>query len=71
MSKFRAMRLPEVEAKTGIKKSKLYELMASDDFPRPVYLLGKCRGWIENEVDSWLEERINERNIRSKENGRN
>jgi prophage regulatory protein len=61
MAKLRAMRLPEVEEKTGLKKSKLYELISSEKFPKPIYLLGKCRGWIEEEVDSWLMERIGER----------
>jgi prophage regulatory protein len=64
MEKLRAMRLPEVEEKTGLKKSKLYEMIASDQFPKPIFLLGKCRGWIEHEVDAWLEERIAERNAR-------
>lgn len=62
MAKLRAMRLPEVEEKTGLKKSKIYEMIACDLFPKPIYLLGKCRGWIEHEVDTWLEDRIEERN---------
>lgn len=64
MDKLKALRMPQVEEKTALKRSKIYELLASGQFPEPVYLLGKCRGWMEHEVDGWLLQRIEERDRR-------
>lgn len=66
MDRLKALRMPQVEAKTALKRSKIYELLAAGQFPQPIYLLGKCRGWIEHEVDAWLLERMEERNTRLK-----
>lgn len=64
MEKLRALRMPQVEEKTALKRSKIYELISMQQFPEPVYLLGKCRGWMEHEVDAWLLQRIEERDSR-------
>jgi prophage regulatory protein len=63
----RILRLPAVQAKTGLKHSKIYEEMAKTragegDFPLSVPLGPKAVGWIESEVDEWIDRRIAERN---------
>jgi prophage regulatory protein len=52
-------RLPAVEAKTGIKKTKIYKLMREGKFP-PCITLGGGRavGWIEADLDKWIQQQV-------------
>jgi predicted DNA-binding transcriptional regulator AlpA len=50
----RWMRLPQVEDKTGLKKSKLY---AMEDFPRPIKV-GRTSVWSEADVDAWMRSKM-------------
>jgi prophage regulatory protein len=53
-------RLPAVEAKTGIKKTKIYKLMKLGKFPACINLGGgRAVGWIEEELDTWIQQQIN------------
>jgi prophage regulatory protein len=51
------LRLPAVERATGNKKSQIYALMASGDFPRPVKISPQCVGWYEDEIETWQQQR--------------
>ena len=51
-------RRPEVEAKTGLSRSTIYEKMKSGSFPKPVKLGPRAVGWLDAEIDAWLEERV-------------
>lgn len=53
----RAVRLPVVEATTGLKKSQIYQLLGEGTFPRSVPLTGKARGWLMSELQNWISER--------------
>ena len=53
----RLLRRPGVEAKIGFKHSAIYELIKRDQFPSPIKI-GRSSFWIESEVDSWIEQRI-------------
>lgn len=59
------LRRKEVEAKTGLFRSTLYELIADGRFPKPVRLTDAPRrspvGWIESEVNDWIAARIEKR----------
>lgn len=57
----RILRLPEVQAKTGLKHTTIYQRMNECAFPKPIALGAKARGWIEAEVDAWICERVTER----------
>jgi prophage regulatory protein len=57
----RILRLPEVEQRTGKKHAAIYADIAKGVFPAPVPLGLRAVGWLEDEVDDWLEERIAER----------
>jgi prophage regulatory protein len=45
------LRLPEVEQRTGRKRSAIY---ADPDFPAPVPIGPRAVGWLESEIDVWL-----------------
>ena len=56
----RLVRLPEVEAMTGCKKSTIYELMRAGRFPKSVRLNARMVAWSENAVLTWVNARIAE-----------
>lgn len=55
------IRRPEVEARTALSRSRIYQLMETGDFPRPVSLGAMSVAWVSSEVDQWINERIAER----------
>jgi prophage regulatory protein len=57
----RILRLPEVEQRTGKKHASIYADIAKGTFPAPVPLGPRAVGWLEGEIDDWLEARIAER----------
>ena len=58
---YRVLRRRDVERKTGLSRSGIYAGMASGWFPKPINLGPSSVGWIEAEIDGWIEERINQR----------
>ena len=70
-TKPRLIRLPEVLSRTGYGRTTIYRKMEEGTFPRSVKLGGppidpnvfdtRAVAWIEDEVDQWIESRIEER----------
>jgi len=54
------LRLPEVKNRTGLGRSTIYNLVSDGTFPKPVNLGSRSIGWVEDEVDTWIENRISE-----------
>lgn len=52
------LRRKEVEARTGLKRSTIYEIMSSGNFPKPIKLGARMVGWLESEVEAWLSEQV-------------
>ena len=71
----RFIRLPEVLTRTGYGRTTIYRKMEDGSFPRSVKLEGppidpnvfdsRAIAWIEDEVDQWIESRIEERDLGS------
>ena len=69
--KHRFIRLNEVLSRTGYGRTTIYRKMEDGDFPKSVKLGGppidpsafdsRAVAWIEDEVDQWIESRIEER----------
>jgi prophage regulatory protein len=57
----RILRRPDVERITGLSTSTIYEKIAAGAFPRPIRLGLRAVGWVEEEVQAWLERRLEER----------
>ena len=51
------LRLPDVERATGLRRSQIYALAKSGEFPSPVKLSTKCIGWVFAEVQDWADKR--------------
>lgn len=52
------LRLPAVKARTGLSRSTIYLRIAESTFPKPVSLGGRAIGWVESEIQQWLERQI-------------
>jgi prophage regulatory protein len=57
----RILRLYEVEAVSGKKRSQIYDDIKRGKFPAPVPLGERAVGWIESEILAWQEARIAQR----------
>ena len=51
----RLIRLPEVIARVGLKRSSIYQRMAEGRFPKGRSLGPRCAVWVEAEIDAWIE----------------
>jgi len=58
----KVLRRRAVEVKTGFSTSSIYELMSVGSFPRPIRLGARAVGWLEDEIDEWIDGRLAERN---------
>lgn len=56
------LRRPEVEARTGLGCSTIYDGIKAGTFPAPIQLGPKSVGWVESEINAWLAARIAARN---------
>ena len=52
------LRLPAVKATTGLSRSTIYLRVAESTFPKPVSLGGRAVGWLQDEIQEWLQWRI-------------
>lgn len=55
------IRRREVERLTALSRSRIYVLMATGDFPKPVSLGAMSVAWLEVEVMEWIAGRIADR----------
>ena len=53
-------RLHTVMATTGLPRSTIYHKMSLDEFPQSINLGIRSVGWIAEEVDEWIQKRIDE-----------
>lgn len=51
----RLLRLPEVIARVGLKRSAIYQRMSEGRFPKSRSLGPKCAVWVESEIDDWIQ----------------
>ncbi len=52
------LRLPEVIKRTGIPRSSIYSAIKEGQFPAPIQLGARRIGFLESEIEAWLEECI-------------
>lgn len=58
MKNYQVLRCPAVLEKTGMTRAGMYREMANGSFPKPIKLSAKAVGWVEEQVDAWIEKRI-------------
>lgn len=52
------LRLQAVIARTGLSRSTIYSKVKKGEFPPPINLGERAVGWLDSEIDSWLESRV-------------
>lgn len=52
------LRLPAVKARTGLSRSTIYSRVSDGAFPMPISLGGRAVGWVEAEIDDWVNQQI-------------
>ena len=60
------LRLKEVKTRTGLGRSTIYLRIAQGSFPRSIALGERAVGWLESDLDEWINERITQ----SRQDGR-
>jgi prophage regulatory protein len=60
--KLSILRRKQVEQRTGLSRSTIYDHIQKGSFPRPIKLGVRAVGWIETEIDAWLATRLAQRN---------
>ena len=48
------LRRKQVQVRTGLSRSTIYDRITAGSFPKPVSLGGRAVGWVESEIDAWL-----------------
>ena len=56
--KLSILRRKQVEKRTGLSRSTIYLRIHEGTFPRPINLGVRAVGWLENEIEAWLAERM-------------
>ncbi len=52
------LRRTQVQARTGISRSGIYQKMADGEFPKSISLGPRAVGWLESSIDDWIQGRI-------------
>ena len=53
----RILRLADVVAAVGLGKSAIYAAVAKGEFPPPVQLSARARGWRSGDIEQWIKTR--------------
>jgi prophage regulatory protein len=52
------LRLSDVKSRTGLSRSTIYLRMSKNEFPQSICLGSRAVGWLELEINEWLEQHI-------------
>jgi prophage regulatory protein len=56
----RLLRLNAVKEATGLSTASIYKAIAAGQFPRSVAISSRARGWLDSDIQQWIEERVTE-----------
>jgi prophage regulatory protein len=54
----RIVRMSELPAYTGLRSTQIDALIQRGEFPKPVKLSERRKGWLESELITWQQQRI-------------
>ena len=58
--------MPEVMKNTGLARSTIYKMIAEKIFPNQISLGAKSVGWLESDIQNWIQEKISQSNVAQK-----
>ena len=56
------IRLAELPRYTGLRRTQIQHYIEKGDFPRPIKLGERAKGWLASEIRAWQQARISARN---------
>ena len=62
----RLLRRPEVEHKTGLTRTAIYDAIRKGDFPESIPISSHSVAWLCSEIDEWINNRIAQRNNKAR-----
>ena len=54
------LRLPTVKARTGLSRTTIYSQISEGIFPKQILLGQRSVGWLESDIEDWIQSRIDE-----------
>ncbi len=54
------LRIAEVKNKTGMSRASIYAEMKKGKFPKNIKITVRCVAWKSDDVDAWIEKKIQE-----------
>ena len=54
------LRMSAVMSRTGLARSSIYDKISKGEFPKPINLGRRAVGWVADEVETWIQDRIDE-----------
>ena len=63
VSNIKIVRLPKVKEMTGLSRSSIYLRISENAFPKQINLGGRAIGWLESDIQDWINQRIVESRI--------
>jgi len=54
------IRLSAVKTTTGLARSTIYKMMSKKTFPAQISLGPKAVGWLESDIQNWIQEQISQ-----------
>ena len=55
------LRLSSVKARTGLSRSTVYRRVKDGHFPAPIPLGGRSIGWLDSDIDNWIDQQTRAR----------
>ena len=52
------LRRPQVQQRTGLSRSTLYQNIKDGEFPKSIALGPRSVGWLESDITDWITERV-------------
>ena len=51
------LKLKEISSLTKLSSSTIYRLVQTGEFPRPIKLAAHASGWLESDIEDWIQAR--------------
>lgn len=51
------LKLKEISSLTKLSSSTIYRLVQAGEFPKPIKLAAHASGWLESDIEDWIEAR--------------
>ena len=54
------LKLPQVIKVVSLSRASIYNYVAQGKFPKPIPLGGRSVGWLDSDIEQWIEDRVKE-----------